>query len=130
MNNVLRRFGAELARAGRLVYFGGYFSYQLVVASLEVAWDVLTPRSRLQPGIVALPLASRTPVEMTLLTNLVSLTPGTLTVTVNRDPGVLYVHGMYAEDPEAFRKELSTFERRMLAAVRLKDRHVPNGEVS
>jgi multicomponent Na+:H+ antiporter subunit E len=130
MSSAIRRVAREIGRLARLIWFGGYFGYSLIAASLEVAWDVLTPRSRLQPGIVALPMASRTPAEMTLMANLVSLTPGTLSVTVNKDPAVLYVHGMYAENADTFRHELSMFERRMLAATRIKDRPETRGGAS
>ncbi|WP_166347565.1 Na+/H+ antiporter subunit E [Phytoactinopolyspora limicola] len=123
MTRLVIRIGQEVARLGRLViFFGGYFAYALVVASLWVAWDVLTPKQRLKAGIVALPIRSRTPKEITMIANLISLTPGTLTVTINTEPNVLYVHGMYAENAADFRKELETFERQMLWALRIHDR--------
>ncbi|WP_162453161.1 Na+/H+ antiporter subunit E [Phytoactinopolyspora mesophila] len=127
---MIRRTGQELARIPRLLVFVGYFAYALVVASLWVAWDVLTPRQRLRAGIVAMPMQGRTPMEMTLMANLVSLTPGTLSVTINAEPNVLYVHGMYQDDAEAFRQELQDFERRMLSAVRIHDRPSRTGDMS
>jgi multicomponent Na+:H+ antiporter subunit E len=110
---------ARVRQLGRLLVFAGYFARALVVANAQVVWDVLTPRSRLAPGIAALPLLSRSDLEVTLIANLVTLTPGTLSLAVQRDPPVLYVHGMYAEDPDEFRRELGEMERRMLDAVRI-----------
>lgn len=110
---------ARLRRLGRLLAFAGYFAKLLVVANWEVVADLLTPGSRLRSGIVALPLRSRTAGEVTLLSDLITLTPGTLTIDVAEDLGVMYVHGMYAPDADAFRAELTDLETRMLHAVRL-----------
>ncbi len=106
-----------LGRILRLLVFAGYFLRELVAANVQVVWDVLTPRSRLSPGIVALPLRSRTPGEITLIANLVSLTPGTLSLAVSHDPDTLYVHGMYAGDRERFVRQLRHMEDRMLYAL-------------
>jgi multicomponent Na+:H+ antiporter subunit E len=119
------RPAARVRQAGRLLWFAAYFVRELCVANAQVVWDVLTPRSRLQPGIAALRLRTRTDAEVTLIANLVTLTPGTLTLAIARDPDVLYVHGMYARDPDAFRAQLSAMETRMLRAVRL-DAAVPD----
>ncbi|MGF1664443.1 MAG: Na+/H+ antiporter subunit E [Kineosporiaceae bacterium] len=110
----------QLGRAVRLVRFSAWFAWLIVLASVEVAADALTPGSRLSPGILAYPLDSRSPAEVSAFTALVNLTPGTLTVAV-RDgrPPTLYVHGMYAPDPAAFEAELRRLESRFLAACRL-----------
>ena len=105
-------------RIGRLSGFALWYAWQVVVANLQVAWDVVTPRSRLQAGIVELPLRSRTDVEIATVANLVSLTPGTLTLRIRREPATLWVHGMYAPDPEAFRRRLHALEGRLLWALR------------
>jgi multicomponent Na+:H+ antiporter subunit E len=110
---------ARLRQAGRVLWFAAYFARELAVANAQVVWDIVTPRSRLQPGIAALPLRSRTDGEITMIANLVTLTPGTLSLAIARDPAVLYVHGMYAGDPDAFRAQLTEMETRMLRAVRL-----------
>jgi multicomponent Na+:H+ antiporter subunit E len=109
---------SALARIPRLLGFAVYFLRELVTANLQVVRDVLTPGSRLASGIVELPLRSRTPAEITLIANLYSLTPGTLTLAVRRDPDVLYVHGMYAGDRDEFVRQLEEMENRMLHALR------------
>jgi multicomponent Na+:H+ antiporter subunit E len=114
--------GGRLRQVGRLLGFAAYFLRELTVANAQVVWDVLTPRSRLAPGIAAVPLRSRSDLEVTLIANLVTLTPGTLSLAVRRDPATLYVHGMYARDPDVFREQIATMESRMLSALRLEDR--------
>jgi multicomponent Na+:H+ antiporter subunit E len=111
----------QLGRLGRVLAFAVYFAKLLVLANWQVVADLLTPGSRLQPGIVALPLRCRGAWEITLLSDLITLTPGTLTIDVSDDLDVMYVHGMYAPDAEEFRAELTDLETRMLHAVRLDD---------
>lgn len=96
-----------------------FFLWELVMSNLRVALDVITPRHRMKPGVVAVPLDMDTEVEIMLLANLISLTPGTLTLDVSDDKKVLYVHAMYVEDPGAFRREVKEgFERRVKELLR------------
>ena len=72
-----------------------------------------------RPGIIAVPLDAKTDVEITLLANLVSLTPGTISLDVSDDRSVLYVHAMFVEDPQRLCQEIkSGFERRILDLLR------------
>jgi multicomponent Na+:H+ antiporter subunit E len=99
--------------------FLAYFLKELVVSNLRVAWDVLTPRARHRPGVVAVPLDLESDLEITLLANVVTLTPGTLSLDVSPDRRTLYVHGMFVDDPEAFRREIKDgFERRIRELLR------------
>ncbi|CTQ49727.1 Na+/H+ antiporter subunit E [Jannaschia donghaensis] len=76
------------------------FHYELVVSSVSVAWDVLTPRHRARPGIICIPLKAKGEAEVLLVTNLISLTPGTLSLDVTEDCNTLVIHAMFADDPE------------------------------
>lgn len=49
----------------------------------------------MKPGVIALPLSARTEMEITLVANLISLTPGTLSLDVSDDRKVLYIHAMF-----------------------------------
>ncbi|MEW2382045.1 Na+/H+ antiporter subunit E [Micromonospora sp. NPDC047707] len=107
-----------VVRAARIARFLAWFVARLVVANLVVAREILTPGSGLQPAVVRVPLRSRTDTEVALVALCVTLTPGTLTLAVRRDPRVMWVHGMYAADAEAFRRTLAELEERLLAAAR------------
>ncbi len=99
--------------------FLGFYLWKLVLANLRVAYDVLTPQHHMRPGIVAIPLDVETDAEITLLANLISLTPGTLALDVSSDRGVLYLHAMYVEDPDAVRQEIKyDYEERVLELLR------------
>ena len=102
-------FGTErryFLRVFRWIKLLVLFHWELVVSSLSVAWDVLTPRHRARPGIVAVPLRAKGEAEVLLVTNLISLTPGTLSLDVTEDCNTLYVHAMFADDPARIRRDI------------------------
>jgi multicomponent Na+:H+ antiporter subunit E len=109
---------ALLPRLGALVALAVWASVAIVRASLMVARDSIAPSARVVPGVVIVPLRSRTPLEIAMASGLIILTPGTLTVTIRPDEHELWVHGMYAADPEALRAELRDLEDRVLVALR------------
>lgn len=102
----------------RAAGFTLHFLWLLVLSNLAVSRDIITPGSSIEAGIVRLPLRCRTDLEITMLSNLISLTPGTLTLGVQNNPPVIYVHSMYSPDPEAVRHDLYDLESRMLRAMR------------
>lgn len=105
--------------APRIIGFFFYFLYELFRANILVAADVVTPKFYMKPGIVEVPLDAKSNLEITLLANLISLTPGTLSLDVSHDRKVLYVHAMYIEDKEKFIRSIKNgFEKRLLAILR------------
>ncbi len=102
-----------------VVRFIFYFIKELIVANLKVAYDIITPRHYMKPGIIAFPLDVATDLEITLFANLLTLTPGTLSLDVSDDKKTLYVHALYVDDADRFRKELKRgLERRLLEVLR------------
>ena len=102
-------------RTGRLrpvaaASFLVYFWWKLIEASATVAWEVVTPRNRINEGIVAVPLHGSSPVLATVVANAISLTPGTLTLEVREEPLVLYVHVLHLRDVEAVRRDVHHLE--------------------
>ena len=96
-----------------------FFLKALLVSNLRVLWDVITPSQINRPGIVRLPLEARTDLEIMLVANLISLTPGTLSVDLSPDRRVLYVHVMFLDDVERTRREIKEgLERRVLEVLR------------
>lgn len=103
----------------KLIAFIFFFLYELLKANLQVAYDVITPKFYMTPGIVRLPLEAKTDLEITSLANFITLTPGTLSLDVSDDRKVLYVHSMYIGDKEEFIKNIKNgFERRLLEILR------------
>jgi multicomponent Na+:H+ antiporter subunit E len=103
----------------QIIAFIFFFLYELIKANIQVAFDVITPKFYMTPGIVRVPLDAKTDLEITLLANLISLTPGTLSLDVSDDKKVLYVHSMYIANEEEFIHSIKNgFERRLLNILR------------
>ncbi len=77
------------------------FLWDVVVANVEVARRVLGPIGVLRPAFLEVPLDTRDPFVATILGSIVTLTPGTLSVDVDRRRGVLLVHMLHVEDQAA-----------------------------
>lgn len=110
---------AYYAKFPRTIGFLIYFLKEMIVSSARVAWDVITPTHYSRPGILAIPIRATTDIEITLLANLVTLTPGTLSLDLSPDRKTLYIHAMFAEDPDAIRRDIQEgLERRLLELIR------------
>ncbi len=73
---------------------------ELVKSSLQIAFDIITPTHYMRPGIIKIKLDARTPAEITLFSNMLTLTPGTLSLDVSDDGEYLFVHVMYIKDTD------------------------------
>lgn len=105
-------------RVWRILRLALLFVYELIISSLRVVWDVITPEHLSSPGIIAMPLDATRDDEILLVANLISLTPGSLSLDLSPDRKTLYVHAMFVDDPETLRQELkSGMERRVLEAL-------------
>lgn len=103
----------------KVISFIFFFLWEMVKANIQVAYEVITPPHNMKPGIVSLPLDAKTDLEITLLANLITLTPGTLSLDVSSDRSVLYVHSMYVFDREEFIDDIKNgFEKRLLEILR------------
>ena len=99
--------------------FAFFYLWELVLANLRVAYDVLTPNPRIRPGVLAIPLEAKTDAEITMLANLITLTPGSVSLDVSSDRRFLYLHAMYIDDLEKDRESIKTsLERRVLEVLR------------
>ncbi len=106
-------------RAPRIIGFVTYYLWELIRSNVTVAYDIVTPQHYMKPGIVAVPLDAKTDFEITLLANLISMTPGTLSLDVSEDRSTLFVHAMYVDDPEDIRRDIKeNLERRVLEVIR------------
>jgi len=99
--------------AARVIRFLFYFLWEMFIANLRVARDVLRPGPlRMQPRVIAIPLDRKHDVAVTLLGNVMSLTPGTLTLDVAEDRGMLFIHAMHSPDREETLQQIKDgFER-------------------
>ncbi|MBW3098636.1 Na+/H+ antiporter subunit E [Pseudohoeflea coraliihabitans] len=107
------------SRTRRVVSLALLFIYELILSAWRVAILVLSPRMDLKPGIFAYPLKVDRDFEITLLANMITLTPGTLSVDVSDDRRILFVHAIDASTPDQTRRDIAEgFERKIMEAFR------------
>jgi multicomponent Na+:H+ antiporter subunit E len=99
--------------------FVAFYAWELVRSNLRVAADVLRSTRHLQPRIIGIPMAARTPTEVVLLALLIALTPGTLVLDISTDRHVIYIHVLAGADADQVRHEIKDgLERRLLKLMR------------
>lgn len=92
-----------------------FFIREVILSNLKVAYDIVTPQNYMKPGVVAIPLDIENDIQIMIMANFITLTPGTLSLDVSDDKKVLYVHAMYIGDKEQFKKELKeNLEKRII----------------
>lgn len=96
-----------------------WFFYELFLANIAVAKAVLSPRLAIKPGIIAYRTELKSPVAITWLANLITLTPGTLTMYLSDDHDTLYIHTLNVDDPNAVVASIRrAFERNLVELER------------
>jgi multicomponent Na+:H+ antiporter subunit E len=97
----------------QLFRFIVFFIWELLIANLRVARDVLRPGPlRMKPRVIAVPLDLRGDVPVTMLASVLSLTPGTLSLDISDDKKILFVHAIHAPEGEKTILEIKKgFER-------------------
>lgn len=95
------------------------FTKELILANIAVLKVILKPKLDIKPGIFAYPTELKQDWEITVLANLITLTPGTLVVDVSPDNKVLYVHAMDISDAaEDIQGIKNTFEKAIMEVSR------------
>ena len=120
-----------VVRPLQVLRFAAYFVYKLFEANIVVGWEVLTPSNEsVNEGIVAVPVSGASDAVITLVANAITLTPGTITLEVRRDPATLFVHVLHLRSIEQTRRDVRALERRALEAfgsdhaiARMRERH-------
>lgn len=92
---------SPIKKVAALMGFLPYYGWEVIRSNIRVGYDILTPRDYFSPAIVAIPLEPMSDLQLLMLTNLVTMTPGTLTLDVSEDRRTLYIHAMYANDADA-----------------------------
>lgn len=91
----------------------GFFAWELLIANFRVAADVVTGTG-IEPAVVAVPLDVTSDGEILLLSMLINITPGSVTLDLSDDRRTLYVHVMHMRSADQTRREIKTgFERRV-----------------
>jgi multicomponent Na+:H+ antiporter subunit E len=108
-----RAVGFRPVAALRLLF---YFLWELIQASAFMAWEVMTPRNRIGAAVVSVPLSSDVAGVVTAVANMVSLTPGTVTLDVEEETRTIFVHVLHLKSVEETRRSVEMLEALNLAA--------------
>jgi multicomponent Na+:H+ antiporter subunit E len=101
-----------------LLIFPFFYLHAIITGALRIAWDVLSPKPNLHPVLLRVPVDLRSVRQRLLLANLVSMTPGTLSVDEEDDGRILVVHSLYGgEDPDAEMREIKERYERVVARL-------------
>ncbi len=90
--------GKILTRFFYLLFFIVFVVYEILLAGLRVAWSILLPPAQWHPALIDFPLDCTNDIQITFLANIISLTPGTLTLEVSADKKYLLLHTLFFSD--------------------------------
>ena len=100
-----------LSFAGKVIgwiRFGGFYLAEVMKSNLAIAWDVLTPEDKSAPGIIAVELPpSLGDFQILLISNLITMTPGSLSLDLSADRRTLLLHILYLDDVEKARQYIT-----------------------
>ncbi|HUS20469.1 MAG TPA: Na+/H+ antiporter subunit E, partial [Aeromicrobium sp.] len=102
-----------IARTRHAFGLAAFFAWELLVANFRVAADVIRGH-QMEPAVVAIPLDVTSDGAILLLSMLINITPGSVTIDLSDDRRTLYVHVMHMTSADETRREIKTgFERRV-----------------
>jgi multicomponent Na+:H+ antiporter subunit E len=93
----------KIKRIKRFLWFFCYtpvFIFEVVKANLDVAYRILMPNLPIKPGIVKIRTKLKSDEGLTILANSITLTPGTLSVDIDKENGYIYVYWIYVRDKD------------------------------
>ncbi len=93
----------------------GFYIIEVLISNARVAYDVLTPAHKMLPGMIQVPIANLTDRQLLAAANLITMTPGTLSLDVCENRKTLQVHCMYSPDHA---KTISDIETNYLRRIR------------
>lgn len=90
--------------------------WDMAVSNAVLTREVVTPRIGISTGVVSVPLAGCSDEVVTIIANLVAMTPGTMPVEVEQDPTVMYVHVLHLDDPDHVRHAIWSLRDQVVRA--------------
>lgn len=119
---ILRRYFRSrfyLSRIWSMIKLTLIFFRELILSNVAIVKIVLKPKIDMRPGIFALETELTEDWQITLLSSLITLTPGTLVISVSEDNKILFVHAMdIGEVEDEINSIKNTFERAILEVSR------------
>jgi multicomponent Na+:H+ antiporter subunit E len=104
-------------RASKILPFFFMFAYEIIISNIKVIYEILTPKEHMYPGIIQIALNCRTDQQRVWLSNVLSLTPGTIVVTMSPDKTYLFLHIMFLQHREALVKDIRKIEQHIIELI-------------
>lgn len=94
-----------------------FFAKEVLLSNLKVARDALSPKPKIEPGFVSIELAPLSDRQLFVLANMITMTPGTLSLEFSHDKRSLTLHTLYANTAANLQNDITqNYERRVLNA--------------
>ncbi|SHF60251.1 Na+/H+ ion antiporter subunit [Mariniphaga anaerophila] len=96
-----------------LLAFCLFYLFKLVQSNIYIAWDILTPGKQSNPAFVEVPVILNSDTGLLMFSNLLSMTPGTLSLDISRDKKTMLVHVLYYSDEEQIQNGLKEMQQKI-----------------
>lgn len=111
-----RRHASARVRPAGVWRLALYVGSQLLVSNVVMGRYILSVRPKVRPGVIAHRLTQPSEEAITIMTSIIALSPGTMTVDVDRASTTIYVHFFRLVDPVSARASLERLDR-LIAGV-------------
>ena len=102
-----------MKRIYKALEFFLFYLAKVFQANIELAFHILSPRLKMKPGIMKIPVNLTHPQAILLLVNMITMTPGSLTMDLSEDKRFIYVHFLFLLDEEKKFREIKNLEKRI-----------------
>jgi multicomponent Na+:H+ antiporter subunit E len=109
--------GEERLSLAGIARLSAYVVGQLVASNIVMTKQVLRPPSPPRPGVIAHHLVHPTDEVVTVISSIIALSPGTMTVDVAPDSSAIYVHFFHLDDIDAARRSIAHLEHLAIGAI-------------
>ena len=97
----------------KIVSFMFFYLYNLIRSNLVIAADILSPNLKNDPVFVEAPVTLKSKSGLLLFSNLLSMTPGTLSYDISADLKVITVHFLYKRSKEKMLSDIAQIQNRI-----------------
>lgn len=101
-----------------VISFLVFYFFKLVQANIYIAYDILTPKTHTNPGFVWVPLKTSSDLGILLFSNLLSMTPGTLSVDITKDRKNLLVHYLYNDTENSIITDIDKIQEKIIKLMK------------
>jgi multicomponent Na+:H+ antiporter subunit E len=102
-----------LVKIYRLVEFALIYIWKVLQSNVYVAIKVISPSINISPAIVEIPVYLQKKASILLFFNLITMTPGTLSMDLGKNRKSIFVHTMDLNSEEKFKHDLLMLEKKI-----------------